>query len=267
MDTGEIMVILPPGMGGNFVVSPDGAMLAVQASGHIDVVGIDGRMIRQNLVSYTPSTPYELIPGMFWSQDSTELLVTLPVDTVYEVRKDACNMDMAVRSAWRYPIDGNAGVQIELVPSLIGESDEYQFSPDRNWVLYPYHYLPGCGGDEPMAAGLYLANLSAGTARRYESNADAIWSLDNSHFIYDLWEQGMFLGSLDQPPVLIDSQAGSLGWIDSTHYFFYAMHDGSVLGAIGEIDGDIGYFPISVPLSILEDTAREFSFDFIYLDP
>jgi hypothetical protein len=270
IDTGEIKVLLPPGKGGNFVVSPDGSMIAVQATGHIDVVGINGWMIRQNLVTYTPSQPYELVPDMFWTEDSTGLIVALPVDTVYEVRRDTCTTDAGARSVWRYAMDGSAPTQISLDPLPIGkESDAYGISPDRNWMFYQHYdhpYCPTAQTDETITPGRYLVNLQEGTAQWYSPNSVPFWSPDSIHFLYDIYEQGMFLGSINEPPVSIDYRASSLGWIDARHYLAYYIVDGSVLGAVGEIDGETIYFPIGVPVFVLEGTARKYIFSFIYLD-
>jgi hypothetical protein len=270
MDTGEIKIVLPPGKGGDFVVSPDGSMVAIQVSGHIDVISIDGRMIRQNLVTYTPSQPYELVPDMFWTEDSTGLIVALPVDTVYEVRRDTCNTDAGARSVWRYTLDGSAPIQIPLDPLPIGNgSDAFGISPDRNWMFYQHYYHPYCPTgqtDKTTIPGRYLVNLQEGTTQWYSSNAVPFWSPDSRHFLYDLYEQGMFIGGIDEPPALTDYRAGALGWLDSAHYLAYYAVDESAVGVIGEINGEPIYFPIGVPVSILEDTDRKSKLDFIYLD-
>lgn len=271
IDTGEIEIVLPPGKGGNFVVSPDGSMVAIQASGHIDVIGIDGRMIRQNLVTYTPSQPYELIPDMFWTEDSTELIVALPVDAVYELKAE-CDRDLGTRSLQRYVIEDDTQIPIPLHPLPVGNAgDEYRISPDGNWILYFYFlssdfYCPG-KMNKTVASGYYLGNLRESTAQVYSPyNTDPIWSPDSMHFLYDTWQEGMFLGSVDELPVLIDPRTGSLGWLDSAHYLAYYAVDESAVGVVGEINGEIIYFPIGVPVSVLEDTARELKLDFIYLN-
>ncbi len=233
VDTGEIKLLLSPGRGGNFQISPDGSMVAIQGTGHIDVVGIDGWMIHQNLVTYTPSQPYELVPDMFWTEVSTGLIIALPVDTVYEVRRDTCITDAGARSVWHYALDGSTPTQIPFDPLPIGNgSDVYGISPDRNWMLYQHYYHPYCPTgetDETTTPGRYLGNLQEGTAQWYSSNAVPFWSPDSMHFLYDLYEQGMFLGSVDEPPVSIDYRASSLGWIDARHYLAYYIVDGSGL--------------------------------------
>lgn len=276
--TGELKILLPPGKGGNSVVSPDGRMAAVQASGHIDVIGIDGRMIRRNLVTYTPTTPHELIPDMFWTEDSSELLVTLPIDPEYQYTRAQCTQDVAARSVWRYAIDGGEGVQTLLNPPPIGESNrdrryfiDFDVSPDGNWILYEYDHNFGCDvEDETVIPGRYLGNLREGTAWLYAPPSSPLWSSDSKHFVYEVWKQGsqgLFLGSVDEPPVFLDvSKDYLLGWADRTHYMAYYLVDGSIVGMLGEIGGEITYFPVSAPAFSFEDFNRYHKFDFIYLD-
>jgi len=274
--TGELKILLPPGKGGNFVISPDGRMVAVQASGHIDVIDIDGRMIHQNLVTYTPTTPHELTPDMFWMEDSAELLVTLPIDPVYQYTRAECTQDVAARGLWRYTIKEGAGVQTLLTPPPIGESNYFGYfvsfsvSPDGNWILYEYYESPGCLTDETVTPGRYLGNLREGTARLYASHSSPLWSSDSKHFVYEVWKQGfqgLFLGSVDEPPVFLDvSKDYLLGWADPTHYMAYYLVDGSIVGMLGEIGGEILYFPVSAPAFSFEDFNRYHKFGFVYLD-
>jgi hypothetical protein len=274
--TGELEILLPPGEGGNFVVSPDGTMVAVQSTGHIDVIGIDGRAIRSNLVTYSPTTPHELVPDMFWTEDSTELLVTLPIDPVYQYTRAQCTRDVAARSVWRYPIEGGAGVQMLLDPPPIGESNrasryfvDFDVSPDGNWILYEYDHNLGCEvEDETVSPGRYLGNLREGTAQLYAQRTSPVWSPDSTHFVYEVEGQGLFLGSVDEPPVLLDvSRWYLLGWTNPTHFVAFYLVDGSVAGLMGEIDGEITYFRVSAPAFSFEDYNRYFKFDFIYLAP
>ena len=64
-DTGEIKRLLPRGQGGNFFISPEGSLMAIQAKGHIDIVNVNGQTIRRNLVTYTPTHPNDLRSKIF----------------------------------------------------------------------------------------------------------------------------------------------------------------------------------------------------------
>jgi Tol biopolymer transport system component len=245
-DTGEIKSLLAPGQGGNFFISPDGDMIAVQARRKIDVVSIDGQMIRPNLVSYVPTQPYELLPDIFWVEDSTELIVTLPVGPEY-------NMDgPETRSVWRYSIDGKTKVQVSLNPPPI--DSDYSVSPDGNWILYSYYHYPG-KTDESVTPGLYLGNLREGSAELYSQDVVIpTWSPDSSHFVYD----GLFLGAIDSPPKSI-GEGSFLGWSDANHYLYFT--DGMI--AMEEIGGPTKSFSVDVPESSIAVWPYLFTFVFL----
>ncbi len=246
-DTGEIVRLLPSGKGGNFFISPNGSMVAIQASGHIDVIGVGGQIIRQNLVTYTPTRPYELDPGVFWTEDSTELIVTLPVESEY-------NMDgPAMRSVWHYSVNGDTKVQASLTPPPI--SDDYSISPNGDWILYSYYFYPG-KTDETVTPGLYLGNLREGGTVLYSPDIVVpMWNTDNIYFIYD----GLFLGGVDSSPQPI-GKGRLLGWGDTTHFLY--IFDGEIV--VGKVDGGI----LSIPVGASGKSTAGWPdlFTFIFLD-
>lgn len=245
-DTGEIIRLLPSDKGGNFFISPDGNMVAIQAKGHIDVIGVDGQIILQNLVTYTPTRPYELDPGVFWTEDSTELVVTLPIEAEY-------NMDgPAMRSIWHYSVNGATKVQASLTPPPI--SDDYSISPDGNWILYSYYFYPG-KTDETVIPGLYLGNLREGGTLLYSPNIVVpMWSTDNIHFVYD----GLFLGGVDSSPQPI-GEGRLLGWGDATRYLY--IFDGEIV--IGKVDGGVLSIPVGASGKSLAGWPDLFTFIFL----
>ena len=101
LDSRKITLLLLTGKGGNFVLSPDGSLIAVQGDGHIDIVSIDGQMVHKDLVNYVPTRPYVLNPRMFWTSDSAELIVSLPVGRVADLSGPE------ILSIWRFAIDGS----------------------------------------------------------------------------------------------------------------------------------------------------------------
>jgi Tol biopolymer transport system component len=248
-DTGEIKSLLSPGKGGNFVISPDGKTIAVQAKGHVDVVSIDGQVIRKNLITYTPTQPYELAPGIFWTADSTEFIVTLPVGSEYDMDGPETH------SVWRYTLDGSAPVQISLNPPPIGS--DYSISPDGNWILYDYYYYPG-KTDEAVTPGLYLGNLHNGDVQLYSQNVIVpVWSSDSTHFIYE--GQELFLGTINAPPAPI-GKGRFLGWGDANQ-FLYSMN---AIIVIGDVGGSTNSFPTGVPESSI--AGWPYLFNYIFLD-
>lgn len=246
-DTGEIVRLLPNGKGGNFFLSPNGNMVAIQASGHIDVIDIDGRTIRPNFISYTPTYPYDLSPKVFWNADSTELIATLPAREIFDMSGPE------TLSVWRYSIDSSRGVQVAIDPPLL--DSDYAVSPDGNWILYNYFYYPGKTA-ENVISGLYLGNLRDGSTQLYAPGiATPVWSLDSTHFIYD----GLFLGGVDSSPQPI-GEGRLLGWGDATRYLY--IFDGEIV--IGKVDG--GVLSIPVGASGKSPAGWPDLFTFIFLD-
>jgi Tol biopolymer transport system component len=253
IDTGEIKSILAPGKGGNFFVSPDGKMIAIQAKGHIDVISIDGKLIRKNLVTYTPTKPYELTPGISWTEDSTELIVTLPVGLEY-------NMDgPETRDIWRYKIDDNAKIQVFLDPPLIG--NDLTVSPDGHWILYNYYYYPD-KTDETVTPGLYLGNLHENAAQLYAGEAIRSWSPDSTHFVYVELGKGLFLGRVNEKPTLVRGGGSFSDWADANHYLSYYIDNGFVVGVMRDIGGNAMYFSVGAPVSSVSSGPDTFTFTY-----
>ena len=57
-----------------FKVSPDGKLIAVALPGHIDVFGIDGKVLNRDILPYKASTSDDLFPILFWLPDSNGLI-------------------------------------------------------------------------------------------------------------------------------------------------------------------------------------------------
>ena len=222
-DTGGIKELLPPSSAGylpfgggspwhgNFKVSPDGELLSVAMSGHIDIFNIAGKVIRRNIMTYTRSTPIELFPRVYWLPDISGLIVALPAESNY-----GGGYEMTpTYSVWRYSFDPNTAVQIPLEPSpmwiYMECSDVMYVSPDGNWVIF---------NRLEDNAQLYAGNLSNWHTQSYQLGIDcspAYWSADNRHFVYGRLS-GTFLGAADKPLIPIDGNF--LGWVDATHFIY-----------------------------------------------
>jgi len=236
-DTGKIQEFLAPRMVGDLVphdtfkVSPDGKMVSVAQSGHIDVFNMDGKLIYRNIMTYIRSTPAELVPMQYWLSDSSGLIIILPTKTKFGSAFP--NPTYAIR---RYLMGGRA-VQIPLdnqqpMMMSVGCGDQAPISPDGNWILY-FH--------EPL---LYLGNLRDGHAKTYASGCPCpFWSPDSKHFIYVNENREFFLGAINASPIPL-SKGTFLEWYDTTHYI-YAVSSSSTNGEenirifVGEIDKGI----------------------------
>ncbi len=219
-DTRQVKKLFPSEQGGAFYISPDGNKLAIDRNGYIDVLDIDGKMIYHKLATYRLSEPTPLDAHLYWTSDSKQLIVVIPINTYYEVG--------ATRNytIWRYSLDTGQGVQISLEPSVLG-GNPASVSPDGNRIIY---------SDEK---GIFkIGDLTTGRAQVYIPNPDTYsfqdWSSDNTHFMYESTVGvGLYMGSLDGPPVLI-GKGDFIGWLDANQYL-YLINKTLV---IGKIDGE-----------------------------
>ncbi len=251
-DTGELKQILPKSKGGNFYISPDGLMVAIQAKGHIDVISIDGRMIRSHLVTYVPTQPYVLAPNVSWNSDSTNLIVSLPAREVFDMSGPEAF------TIWRYSINDGTQTQLTFDPQPL---DSCCASPDGNWFLYPYYYYPGKTSDT-RAEGLYLGNTHNNSVQFYDPEYYYYhWSPDSVHFVYGAHK--LFLGSISEQPKIIDD-GQFLGWLDNNRFLYYKFEDAMLY--IGRIeDNSIPIFT-NIPKRLPLQGAEAFTFIVINRD-
>jgi Tol biopolymer transport system component len=204
-DTGKIrkladlgVVLQNDDLSPNIVISPDGRMVAVGTLDGVKIFTLDGRIIRNNVLPYKPSTKYVLFPSLFWLPDSSGLIVALP-NTIYHYPE----LDgTAAYTIWRYKIDSSPIDQILLNPP---PNSFFQVSPDGKWIVY--------GNFNPSP--LYLGNLINGRTQVFgaDQTPSFYWSPDSKHLI----DGDIVFTSFDQPFVF----AGvSPKWIDSTHYIY-----------------------------------------------
>lgn len=248
-DTGEIKRLLSPGKGGNFYLSPDGSMVAIQAKGRVDVIGINGGMIRSNLATYTPTQPYLLSPNVSWNSDSTELIVSLPAREIFDMSGPEAF------TIWRYAVDGRTKTQLTFDPPPL---DNCCASPDGNWFLYSYYHYPG-KTSETIPSGLYLGDLQNNTVQLYDPYyPDYHWGLDSVHFVYGAGT--LFLGSIHEQPKLV-GEGQFLGWLDNNRFLYYSFEDGMLsISEIGEVN-----IPIltSIPKGLTLQGTDAFTFVFV----
>lgn len=234
-DTGEIKKLVAPGKpgqynyDGNFKVSPNGKMVSVVSSGHIDLISLDGKIISRNIMTYTPSMPIELFPAQGWQTDSNGLVMAIPASIHYGVAYAHPSF-----TVWRYSLDDKKAVQIPLddVPPMYvmsGCGGTIDISPDGNWILYVH-------GTEQELPGYYLGNLRTGHTKPYGPlvcPGNPTWSPDSKQFIY-----ADKLGFIDKPPIQIDGIP--MGWIDADHFMYLPQFAAEELKfRVAEIHGEI----------------------------
>jgi hypothetical protein len=183
-------------------VSPDGKMVAVGTIDGVNILNMDGKVIRNNILPYKPSQKAVLLPSLFWLPDSKGLIAA-PPDTIYHSTADG---DLPAHTIWRYVIESNASSQIPFKPPPMLET--FQISPDGNWIIYG-----GLSNDNSV----YLGNLLNGYTQGfgYAQQSSFSWSPGSKYFIYtDLQST---LGTIDSPPVLTPT-CYLVQWIDAGHF-------------------------------------------------
>jgi len=212
-DTGDINKLLPLGQVSDYYISPDGRLIAIHVIGHVDLFDINGKIIRRNLLTYTPSAPIYLPPDIHWIRDSNGLIAVLPFPTFYDTSGGAPHY-----TVWRYALDGSLGIQVPLDPM---PKDLVAISPDGNWATYH---------DELGA--LYIGDLRDGNSQLYEPRPGFPlyeWSSDSLHFVYG----ALHLGSVNVPPLFID-KGDFIGWLDANRYIYSS--DNTIV--MGNVDGE-----------------------------
>jgi Tol biopolymer transport system component len=223
-DTAEIKELAKPDKVGlyttlsNYSASPDGKMITVEYPGYIDILDVNGKAIRRNVLPYTPSLPsyggIPLLPSPFWLPDSSGLIVIVPDGVTF-----VGGYDVPAYSVWQYDINTTAATRISLTPSLVYipggyVCGEYTVSPDRKWILYlgseDYTQSLSGGGDYAF----YVRNLQNEQAQRYDIGfcTENSWSPDSEHFLY-----GNTLNAIGKPSIEI-KPPNIIGWVDGFHF-------------------------------------------------
>jgi hypothetical protein len=249
-DTAEIKELVKPDKVGlyttvsNFNASPDGKMIAVEYPGYIDILDVNGKTIRRNVVPYTPGLlsdgGFLFLPDTFWLPDSSELIVVVPDGVTF-----VAELEVPAYSIWQYNINTAAATQISLAPSLVYIPGGYicggyNVSPDRKWILYlgseDYTHTPT--GDSNYA--LYIRNLQNGQTQRVDIRfcGRHLWGPDSRHFLY-----GNILNAIDRPSIEIKS-SNIIGWVDGFHFIFPDDNPSSLetKTLVAEIRGDTVVF-------------------------
>jgi hypothetical protein len=208
-DTGEINGLadfdLPyydPSYDRNIEVSPNGEMIAVGTIDGTDILTLDGKVIRESILPYKPSTGV-LYPSLFWLPDSSGLVILLP-DKIY----DSVAYDNVVAyTVWRYFIEDNVIVEMPIdIPPM---ASEIEISPDRKWGVY--------GGFGDAERSLYLADLTTGIVQIFgeDGQPSFSWGPDSRHFVYGTALQKM---STVEDPFSAITICGYGKWVDASHF-------------------------------------------------
>jgi len=229
-DSGEIKMLLKPGQGGSFHVSPSGELAGIIRTGNLDVIRLDGKMLYRSLATI-PSIPSDVWPPMIqWTQDSSRLFSEI-LDPAAGAQGGFLTEP---RTLWQYSMDNGATLEIRLSPPLMGNM--FSISPNGNWVVYTFSD-PLNETKETAPYGIYLGNLRDGTTQflgggGLDMSGDYSWSPDSTHFIFDDVQDKMYLGNIHGKIIPLNSWMFS-GWIDNSRYL-YGTYGGLAMGEIGK---------------------------------
>jgi hypothetical protein len=189
----------------NVGVSPDGTMVAIGTINGVDILTLDGKIIRHDILPYKPSTSTVLFQSLFWLPDSSGLIVGLPT-TFFE---SSAYDSMTGSTIWRFTISNNTSMQIPVDPPP--PLDTFQVSPDGNWIVYG-----GIANEET----LLLGNLTNGNIQNLGAAYmfRVLWSPDSQHFIPTNAES--FLGAINSPTLTPICQLKGK-WIDAAHFICF----------------------------------------------
>jgi Tol biopolymer transport system component len=206
----------------NIAISPDGKMIAVGAMNGMKILTLDGKIIRQNILPYKPSTSTVLFPSLFWLPDSSGLIIGIPDTTIDSFAYG----NYPAHTLWRYTIDNNVAIQIHLdAPPLPGNggTNDFVISPDGNWGIYG-----GLGEADPS---LYIVNLINGHkfGEGNDTQPSFSWGPDSKHFIYT--SLSSTLGNVSQP-ANITPICRLDKWIDADHFTCWS-HEKILVAKIG----------------------------------
>ena len=224
-DTNKVKLIFPREQGGRFYVSSDGSMIAIDKLNSIDILGIDGRVIRSKVATYPQSELISMGARVYWVSDSKELIMLLPSKTFVDT------FPPPTYTVWRYSLDTHTSVQIQLDPTPMNLG-EIWVSPDGNWIAY-FNFFEG----------FFLGNLQDGSTQAYPQahryGNPLGWSPDSVHFIYEMpdpsgTDTGLGLASINAPPVFLGRGGFFIGWLDASRYLYIANTYGYAIGEIGK---------------------------------
>ncbi|MEW5941130.1 MAG: hypothetical protein AB1750_15810, partial [Chloroflexota bacterium] len=241
-DTGKIKTLMDPFLTGrlllagdsrwlgNFSISPDGNLLSVAHEGQIDILDMDGKFVRHNIMEYPRDMPIEFFPRLYWFPDLSGLIAAVPTET------DSCgswdsNYSLMI---WRYTFDGELAYNIPLDPPVYWHEDLASISPNREWIVYFANEHE-----------LYKGNLLNGDTElellmQFNWVLPMLWSPDSKYFASSTDLPGMsILGSVNTPPGFAPGYF--VGWIDEKRFIYFpalARNQDKFRLLVGKMEGE-----------------------------
>ncbi len=218
-----------------FKVSPNGKMVAITTTTHVEIIDMEGKVIRYDILPFKPNTYSIIFPSVFWLPNSSGLIIAIP-NTLFD---DPAFNFVPAYTIWRYKIDSNSPVQIPLdPPPMAFRENVIQVSPDGKWIVYG-----AIGGGTEV----YVADLENGNVEIFGKAVQASfsWSPDSKRFTVS--GGGSAIGSIDTPVLRYPSNC--LGWIDGNHLLCPITQENVNklgLGVAEIVSGGLKYYDLGI---------------------
>lgn len=217
LDSGELKQLLPPGQGGVFYYSPDGAQIALVTPEKISLIDADGSNRRDAVLRYAPVltySEYRYYAAPKWSPDSSYLRVAIPPE-------DPLATPAGSTKVWQIASDGSPARQLTQVTTVF--LSPLEFSPN----LERFAYLSPSGDPADNLRNLHIVNADGSGSVIYQNGRlDFMsWSPDSLRFVYAAGEANASqLGQVGSAPISLTDVESALfvSWIDATHFIFLA---------------------------------------------
>ena len=216
--SGEILTILPPGSGGQFLYNSNGSQIALSTPTSISLVDANGSNRRDVLVYDAVNTysEYRYYAQPVWSPEGDYLRIAIPPsDPLAEPRLPT--------TLWYIPTDGSLASRVGSISTAPIFSGEPIFSPDSAHIIF----LREMGDPTLNMSELHMANGDGSGDFIYHKAAQIMlesWSTDSSRFVFrSEANQETQLGGLNITPIpLTDNPTGILDvkWVDAKNFIF-----------------------------------------------
>ena len=226
-DTAAQRTFLEPGQGGRFAFSPDGTRVVVSTATQIDLLWLDGRAPRQQLLAYSPVmtySEYTFVARPQWAPDGSHLLVFIPPS-------EALVTPAPSSAVWYLPADGSAARQLAsfTTTALWGVGDNTPlFNPALTHLVY--------FSEEGETQSLHVAAVDGSSDEVYASAPQITffgWAPAALQFVYAADENAPLLAQVAgaSAPLINEStrEVRDVTWL-TDDIFLFTLSDCTVDG-------------------------------------
>jgi Tol biopolymer transport system component len=205
--------------GGLLSFAPDGSILALSTSDHIDL--IDLKNSTSSTVLTYPALVNVYYPQVVWSADGTGFKTVLPPAA-----------EAKGQSEFLFVFTSGKKASLARFEMVSADESSPLISPDGGYVIY-------VAKQEKDKESLFVMD-SSGASKPYAEPAQNLhaygWLPDSTHFLYARdGQQRMLMGTVtgESPVEMVFEKYETIRWIDPAH--FLAMRAGNLY--VGDING------------------------------